>query len=443
MIGPLRAIAISAAKLELTGHVFGQVIRFFSGLILSRLLFPEAFGLSVIVGLISQGLSMISNVGASQSIIQSPRGNDPVFLNTAFTLLAIRGCLIWASASIVAYPVAILLHQPELASLIPVGSLGVLISGFSSTSIITLRRQLHLRPLIVVEIVGQLLTFVASVTLAWTFRSVWGLIAAGLIGSLYSTVVSHFLKVGYQNRFRWDHEAWREIYLYGRWVQASSAVSFASSQADKLLIAHYLSMSVLGIYNYAVMLADSISSAIIRITHGVLFPVFSQIHREDPGRLPATYYRIRLRMDLVTMPLLGLVAVLSQYIVDILFDSRYQAAGWMLQALCIRAAMHCMLTPLETYLFSIGLVSYGFYRDLARAAWILLGIPILWALDGGLSGLVWTVALSEIPVAAVLWIGFYKLGIIRFLREAIGPTVFVASFFLGKVVRDAIFHSMT
>ena len=48
---PLRAIAIGAAKLELIAYVFGQALRFCSGLVLSRLLFPEAFGLSVIVEL--------------------------------------------------------------------------------------------------------------------------------------------------------------------------------------------------------------------------------------------------------------------------------------------------------------------------------------------------------------------------------------------------------
>jgi len=213
---PLRALAISATKLELIAYVFGQALRFCSGLVLSRLLFPEAFGLSVIVGLVTQGLAMVSNVGANQSVVQSPRGDEPIFLDTAFTLLSIRGCMLWLAASAMAYPLALLLHEPELSALIPVGSLGVMIGGFSSTSTITLRRHLRIRPLIVIEITGQLLTFVANVVLALIFQSVWGLIAGGLVGVVYSTVVSHFLRVGYRNRFRWDRECWLEIYRYGR-----------------------------------------------------------------------------------------------------------------------------------------------------------------------------------------------------------------------------------
>ena len=426
----LRSLAIGAAKLELAAYVFGQALRFCSGLVLSRLLFPEAFGLSVIVGLVSQGLAMISNVGASQSIVQSPRGDDPVFLNTAFTLLSIRGCMLWIAASIMAYPLAVLLHQPELSMLIPVGSLGVMIGGFSSTSTITLRRHLRVRPLVIIEITCQLLTFVANVLLAWTFRSVWGLIAGGLIGAVYSMVLSHSLKVGYRNRFSWDRDSWLEIYAYGRWIQASSALSFASGQADKFLIAHYMSMAVLGVYNYAVMLADALSAAVVRVTHGVLFPIFSQIHRDDPVRLRDTYYRVRLRMDLLTMLPLGVLAVMSQNVVDLLFDQRYVSAGWMLQALCIRAAMTCMLAPVETYLFSVGSTKYGFYRDLARSAWVLPGIPFGWAC-GGLYGVVWVVALSELPVAVVLWVGFFRLGCMRPLREVIGPLAFLLGALAG------------
>ena len=159
---------------------------------------------------------MVSNVGANQGIVQSPRGDDPIFLDTVFTLLSIRGCSLWLAACAMVYPLAVLLNEPELFMLIPIGRLGVMIRGFSSTSTITLRRHLHIRPLIVIEVTGQLLTFVDNVVLAVIFQSVWGLIAGGLVGAVYSTVISPFLKVGYRNRARWDRERWLEVYRYGR-----------------------------------------------------------------------------------------------------------------------------------------------------------------------------------------------------------------------------------
>jgi O-antigen/teichoic acid export membrane protein len=417
-------LALGAAKLELLAYTAGQALRFGSSLVLSRLLFPEAFGLSVIVGVVGQGLVMLSNVGASQSIVHNKRGDDIGFLNTAWTVLAVRGCLLWLMACGLAWPLSWLLRKPELVYLIPVGSLAVLIGGFSSTSLHTLRRHLRLRPLIAIELASQLLSFVVNVAFALWLRSVWALIIGTLVGAIFSTVASHFIRVGYRNRFQWERDAWREIYDYGRWIQRSSALSFVSGQADRFLIAHYANMSVLGVYNFAAMLADAISSAVLRITHGVLFPVFSQINRDDPVELMDTYYRVRLRMDVLALLPLGIVAASAPWIVDLLFDARYAEAGWMLQALCLRAAMFSMLTPVETFLFAIGQTHYGFYRDLARSCWILPGIPLGWALAGQ-TGVVWVVALSEIPVLLVLWFGFAKHGGLRLNRELVGPMAFL------------------
>lgn len=410
-----------------------MALRFISSLVLSRLLFPEAFGLAVTVGLVSAGLIMISNVGITQSIIQSPNGEKQEYLNTGWTASVARGVLLWLLALALTYPIAVLLNEPALMALLPVGCLSVLISGFSSTSLITLRRNLNVRPILALEVYAQILTFALNVLLAWWLESVWGLIVAPLIGNLFSTIGSHFLKVGYRNRFQWHKPSWQEIYRYGRWIQASSAMSFTSTQADRLLLAHYIGMSSLGVYNFAAMLAEAISAAVTRITHGVLFPLFSQISRDDPLELTRHYYKIRLRIDSLTLLPLGCVAASSQLIVDVMFDDRYAAAGWMLQALCVRAAMTCLLAPVETYLFSIGQTRYGFYRDLARAFWVLPGIPLAW-IYGGLPAVVWTVALSEVPVVLVLWAGFCRHAKMSWLREAIGPVAFIAGYLVSAIL---------
>jgi len=430
----LRTLIVDAAKLEMVGYVFGQGVRFCSALILSRLLFPEAFGQSVIVGLVSQGLIMISNVGVGNSIVQSPRGNDPVFLNTAFTVSAVRGCVLWVAASALAYPIAVYLRQPELVSLISAGSLGVLISGFSSTSTTTLRRQLHLRPLIIIEITAILLTFIANVVLAWIYRSVWGLIVGGLIGILYSTVLSHFIKVGYRNRFFWDRQSWREIYLYGRWIQGSSALCFVGGQADKFLVAYYLSMSTLGVYSYAVLLADTISTAVNRVVHGVLFPVLSSINRENPSKLLHLYHKARMRVDLVALPIIGALAAISQLVVDLIFDHRYTSAGWMFQALCVRSAMACIVAPSETFISSLGHNKYGFYRDFARTIWICIALPLGWHFFG-IHGIVWAVALSEFSNLAIIWYALCKFSAFELRKELIGPIAFSMGFILAFFAR--------
>ena len=54
------------------------------------------------------------------AIIQSPRGDDERFLNTAWTLSVVRGCALWLLTCALAWPIAWYYHEPLLAPLIVV-----------------------------------------------------------------------------------------------------------------------------------------------------------------------------------------------------------------------------------------------------------------------------------------------------------------------------------
>ena len=75
-------------------------------LILTRLLFPELFGLMALVNTFIQGLILFSDIGIKPSIIRSPRGDDPTFFNTAWTLQVIRGFGLWIGCCLIAWPVS-------------------------------------------------------------------------------------------------------------------------------------------------------------------------------------------------------------------------------------------------------------------------------------------------------------------------------------------------
>ena len=82
----LRRLVLRGSAIELFGYAVNQVLRLVTNLVLSRLLFPEAYGLTAIVTVFMVALGMLTDVGLKDSIITSPRGDDPHFLNTAWTI---------------------------------------------------------------------------------------------------------------------------------------------------------------------------------------------------------------------------------------------------------------------------------------------------------------------------------------------------------------------
>jgi len=91
----LRQRVIRAGLWSLAGFGLNYLIRFGSNLLMTRLLMPEMFGLMSIATTVMIGLTMFSDVGLKQFIVQHSRGNESAYLNTAWIVQILRGVLLW------------------------------------------------------------------------------------------------------------------------------------------------------------------------------------------------------------------------------------------------------------------------------------------------------------------------------------------------------------
>ena len=130
---------------------------FGNNLILTRLLIPEYFGLMSLVTTFRIGLELFSDIGIGQNIVNSKRGDDPTFLNTAWTLQVIRGFVIWIICIFLAFPAAKFYNEPRLTGLIPIVVFYSVLDGFTSTSIHSLHRRMELGKLSLYELILQAL----------------------------------------------------------------------------------------------------------------------------------------------------------------------------------------------------------------------------------------------------------------------------------------------
>jgi O-antigen/teichoic acid export membrane protein len=436
--GGLRSALLRGSAFEMLGYGVSQLVRFGSNLLLSRILFPEAFGVAALVNILNQGLVMLSDVGLPTVIVQSERGDDVRFLNTAFTWQAARAVLLWVVASACAVPMAILYNEPQLKQLIPFGSLSVLILGFRSTGYFTKRRRLEVAPLMFVEIGSQVAAVIAMIAWARFDRSVWALVMGTVASSIAAVIGSHMLRVGYRNRFAWDKESARSMLDFGKWVAGSSMLTFASMQGDRLLLGKFMGAGSLGVYSIAVFLSGALGEAITRITHGVFFPAYSRVRSEGKERLRQVFYDSRLAVDALVMTALGGLTVLGPAVIALLYDKRYSDAGWMLRILAVRVAIAALSAPYQFCLFAVGESRYGFFLNLARTLALIVGVPVGYSL-GGIAGLVWGVALSEVPALIVVYIGFAREGLASPAREARVPAFYALGAALGYLVLLALY----
>ncbi|MEM1416619.1 MAG: oligosaccharide flippase family protein [Myxococcota bacterium] len=238
----------------IVGYGGAQVLRFLSNVILSRMLYEEAFGLMAIVGSVLQGLELFSDIGIRPSIIRSER-EDRRFLDTAWTLQALRGLILGLIAIGLTRPVAAFYDAPELIYLLPIAVVGSFIDSLQSTKLATETRELNLRRLEITTLVSQAMAVLGMVGWAAVDPTVTSLAAGAILGSITRLLMSHFYLPGPVNRFAWDKDAVTEVVTFGRWILLSTLIHFASSQSDKLIFGKLLTMEALGVYHMGAVIA--------------------------------------------------------------------------------------------------------------------------------------------------------------------------------------------
>ena len=399
----LRSLRVRASRGTIAsfgGQAVSQVLRLGGNLLLARLLFPEAFGLMAIVYLVIFAIDQISNIGTPAAILRFERGEDPRFLDTAFTLNVLRGFGIWFVAMALTPLVAHIYDLPELRTILPVASFSAVLIGFTSTNLLVLTRRLHLGRVVSIELAGQVGALLTMVAIAWWKPSVWALVLGGLANQVVITALSHTWVAGRRNRFAWDPEDARAIYSIGKWVIASSGLSFLLAQMDVALLGRLIDPGMLGVYSMGCIIPIFLRDLAFRLGASVLAPVVAESKREGDAALRERYAAAR-RLALPGALTLGLgAAIVAPAFFGFLYDARYADAAWIAQLALLRAWFSAVQGMSCLTLLTLGDGRTWVLANLAGLVGVTAGCMLGFEI-GGLAGLMLGAAAGSAAGAAV------------------------------------------
>lgn len=350
----LKARAAKSTFWTIGGMATSQLLRLASNLVLTRLLFPEAFGLMALVQIFITGLAMFSDIGIRASIIQNSRSHEPGFLNTAWTLQVLRGVILWLFACAIAWPAASFYDDPRLAQLLPVAGLTALIAGFSPTRIHTANRDLVLGRLTLIEIASQVINIAMMITLALLMRSVWALVFGNVLGAITKQLLLVIFMPGHHNRLQIDRSALGELIHFGKWIFLSTVCGFVANQADRAILGKFVSLEMLGIYSVGFFLASVPMMLARPLATKIVFPLYKQ---RPPSESEENKRKIFMMRRIMTGALLSLSAVLAlsgDLLVGFLYDPRYALAGPILVLVSIAQMPVVILSSYGSLMLAAG-----------------------------------------------------------------------------------------
>lgn len=322
--------ALGSGAWTMLSYALGQIMRLGSNLILTRILSPDDFGLMALVSSFMIGLAMFSDMGVAPSIQQSRRGDDPAFLDTAWTIKVIRGFLLFGAACLLAWPLSQFYDVPALTWIFPAAASSMLIGGFSPTRVDTAARHMQVGRLTVVELIAQLICILITVAAALIMRDVWALVWGMVLGAVVQVAMVHYLMPGHVDGFRLEPAARQEIVKFGKWIFLSTICGFLLFQGDRLILGRVLDLEHLGVYNIALFLASVPSQLGNTIAGRMFIPMYRE---HPPGESAANRRMLQRTRAGFTLLLLAVgitLALAGPWLVESLYDARYQRAGGIL-----------------------------------------------------------------------------------------------------------------
>ncbi len=384
------------SAIVVTGQFGSIFLKFFSNIILAWFLTPDAFGIAAIVITVFIGLTLLSDVGIGDSIIRNPHGEEPRFLQAAYVLQIGRGIILFTAIVLIATPVADFYHEPILRDCLIVGGTSLLLDGLYSTKTYVLQRLNQVTPLVVLELVTQVITSLLVIAICvFIAPTVWALVLAHVFNAISRLVGSHYIAPLPRAGFSLKNPYYREILGFGKWIFLGTLFHYVITQSDKLTYGKLANATDLGIY--------SISSALTNITlllsfslgMKVLYPMLSETARDARD-----LYGEKLREVLnKVLPLLLAFCILtfafSPLFFSLLYKEDYNPAGTTTQYLALMTWFMVLYD-----LYQKVPVAYGVPRYTAFASFVTsvfrVGLSLIAFQYFGVLGFIFGLAIGSI-----------------------------------------------
>jgi O-antigen/teichoic acid export membrane protein len=397
-----------------------QVLRLGTSVVLARLLAPELLGTMVLINALRTGGELLTDLGIGQSIVKDPRGGDPTFYNTAWTLQITRGGMLFLAAVAATVPISRLYENPELLWLLPTAATMFIINGVAPPALYLLQKRMAVRTLAIFNTFTAITSSVIHVALAIYTPTIWALLGGLLLSSAVSSAATFVLMKRRTLRLHVDRESRSAILHFGKWIFLSSLIYFAAMNFDRLYLAKAIPIAALGVYGIARSLADTIGLLTQRLGTLVIFPRISaaNVAVSDLRRRILPVRRVTLLFCAV---FLALAVALSDQFIFVAYDPRYYRAASFLPVMLIGAWFSMLGSFGDAMLMGLGKPSNVALANAAKLLTVVVVVPQV-LLTGGILAAVWVFAAAELVRYIVLMVQKRSAGL-AFSRQDVWMTL--------------------
>jgi O-antigen/teichoic acid export membrane protein len=382
-------------------RITNRGLGFIRTIILARLLAPSDFGLLGIAMLAISTLETFSQTGFQAALIQK-KENVESYLDTAWTVSAIRGILLFLILFLSAPLVATFFNSPQATLVIKVIAVSTLLSGFRNIGILFFQKELEFNKQFIYELSATLVDLTIAIILAFILRNVWALVWGGLAANFVRLFMSYILHP-YRPHVRLNKGEFKELFGFGKWVLGSSILVFIGAYIDDIFVGKMLGATALGFYQMAYRISSMPATEITYVIASVAFPAYSKV-QDSQVMLQQAYFRIMRLTVAISIPMAVGIVFLAPEFINIFLGEKWISIVPAMRLLAVAALIKSVISTGSPLFIGSGYPNFEFYMQLIRALIIIIAIYPL-TIYMGISGAALCVILS-IAGMLIVWYPF-------------------------------------
>lgn len=192
-------------------------------------------------------------------------------------------------------------------------------------------------------------------------------------------------------------ERWKEIYHFTKHLIGSGLLRRLADHGDKFILSKFLGLSMLGIYNIAMQMAELFTTQLIMVSNNILSSVLPK-YVNDKDKFYNHYISFLKTFSFVLLPFLGIMLLAAKPIILLMYGPQWEAAVLPMQILIVYSALRTVTSSFSIVMNSFHKNKQSFKVNLLFTPVHLIGSAI-GAYYGGIIG----VALSLVIVRAVFY----------------------------------------
>jgi len=377
-------------------RIAGKIVGLLRIVILARILLPQDFGLVGIAAMAVGTLETFSATGFQAALVHK-KESTLQDLNTAWTVSAARGLLLFVLLYVTAPYIAAFFESPESLPVIRVVAFSTVLAGFRNQAIVLFQRKLEFHKQFLYEFSAILAELLAVLILAFWLQNVWALVFSGLAANVTRLFMSYIL-CPQRPRPAFDGQRFRTLFEFGRWVFFSNVLVFLITQGDDIFVGKVIGVSALGLYQIAFRLSNMPTTDISHVISSVTFPAYARL-QDDLARVKSAYLKVLRVTLMIAMPMAAGIFLLADGGVEIVLGRQWQEAVPIIQVLAAAGLLRSIAATTGPIFLGLGHPRIDAQWQIIRLAILALAIYPL-SLYFGILGVAFAV-LASIFIATI------------------------------------------